>query len=218
MEKKPLVSGQPAMASVDATKVQYVMGMCLRRPPMKRMSCARASSWMRACMAWMTLPAPRKRQALKNAWVKTWKKPAANAPDADAQEHEAELAHGAVGEHLLDVVLHEGDGRGEERGRRADDGDEHHREGGQDEDEREAAHEVDARRDHRRRVDERADRRRARHRVGEPDVERDLRALARAAEEQGQADGGRRADGDGVVRLQERRGDPTYCPPPTGQM
>ena len=27
--------------------------------------------------------------------------------DADAEEHEAELAHGGVGEHLLDVVLDE---------------------------------------------------------------------------------------------------------------
>src|SRR5262249_43906081 len=38
------------------------------------------SSWMRACIAWMTLPAPRKRHALKNACVRTWKNPAVNAP------------------------------------------------------------------------------------------------------------------------------------------
>ena len=31
-------------------------------------------------MPWMTLPAQRKRQALKKAWVKTWKKPAVKAP------------------------------------------------------------------------------------------------------------------------------------------
>ena len=153
----------------------------------------------------MTLPAQRKRQALKNAWVKTWKRPAANAPTPTAEEHEAELAHGAVGQHLLDVVLDERDGRRQERGGRADDSDDHHHEGRQDEEERQAADEVDARRDHRRRVDERADRRGARHGVGKPDVERDLRALARAAEQQGQADGRGRADRDGGVRLQERQ-------------
>ena len=37
--------------------------------------------------------------------------------DADAEEHEAELAHGGVGEHLLDVVLDERDRRREERRR-----------------------------------------------------------------------------------------------------
>ena len=79
-EKKPLVSGNPMIASVDAANVQNVSGMYLARPPMFRMSCERSSSWMRACIAWMTLPAPRKRQALKKACVKTWKKPAVNAP------------------------------------------------------------------------------------------------------------------------------------------
>jgi hypothetical protein len=33
-----------------------------------------------ACIAWMTEPAPRKRQALKKACVNTWKKPALKAP------------------------------------------------------------------------------------------------------------------------------------------
>ena len=43
--------------------------------------------------------------------------------DADADEHEAELAHRAVGEDLLDVVLEEADGRREERRGGADEGD-----------------------------------------------------------------------------------------------
>ena len=38
--------------------------------------------------------------------------------DAHGEEHEAELADGGVREHLLDVVLREADGRGEERGER----------------------------------------------------------------------------------------------------
>ena len=43
--------------------------------------------------------------------------------DADADEHEAELRHRRVGQHLLDVVLEEADGGGEQRGERADEGD-----------------------------------------------------------------------------------------------
>ena len=52
-----------------------------------------------------------------------------------------------------------------------------------------AGDQVDAGRHHRRRVDQGADRRRAFHRVGQPDVQRELRRLAdRPAEEQ-QTDG-----------------------------
>ena len=68
------------MAMHDARYVQRVRGMKRRRPPMLRMSCDAAESWMPACIAWMTEPAPRKRQALKKACVKTWKKPAVKAP------------------------------------------------------------------------------------------------------------------------------------------
>ena len=68
------------IASVDAANVPNVSGMNLRKPPMFRMSWDLSLSWIRACIAWMTLPAPRKRQALKNACVNRWKKPVANAP------------------------------------------------------------------------------------------------------------------------------------------
>ena len=67
--------------------------------------------------------------------------------------------------------------------------------------------EIDARRHHRRRVDERGDGRRTGHGVGQPDVERDLRALAGAAEEQEETD--RRDD-----RAAERRAtSPPRCTP-----
>ena len=50
-----------------------------------------------------------------------------------------------------------------------------------------AADQVDAGGDHRRGVDQRRDRRRAFHRVGQPDVQRELAALADGAREQAQA-------------------------------
>ena len=108
MLKKPENGGTPAMATQAQTMVQNVIGIFLRRPPMLRMSCSPAS-------AWITLPAPRKSSALKNACVIRWKMPAENAPAAEAQEHVAELRNRRVGEDLLDVVLRQADGRGEER-------------------------------------------------------------------------------------------------------
>ena len=59
-----------------------------------------------------------------------------------------------------------------------------------------AHHQEHAGGDHRRRVDERRHRRRALHRVGQPHVQRQLRALAAGADEQHQRDrgGGRLAE------------------------
>ena len=50
-------------------KVQKVAGITFLKPPIWRMSCS-------PCMAWMMLPEPRKRQALKKACVSRWKTPA----------------------------------------------------------------------------------------------------------------------------------------------
>ena len=49
--------------------------------------------------------------------------------DAAGEEHVAELRDGGVGEDALDVVLHHADGGGEDRGGRADDGDDGERVG-----------------------------------------------------------------------------------------
>ena len=54
------------MASQPTMNVTAVIGMYLRRPPMRRMSCS-------SCMPWMTEPEPRKSSALKKAWVIMWK-------------------------------------------------------------------------------------------------------------------------------------------------
>ena len=80
--------------------------------------------------------------------------------------------------------LHDADGGGEERGGRADDGDDAEREGRAVEEDVAARDHVDAGGDHGGRVDERGDRRRAFHRVGQPDVEGNLRGLAGGAEDQ----------------------------------
>src|SRR5690606_24875804 len=114
-------------------------------------------------------------------------------PDADGQEHVAELADRRVGEDLLDVVLGHRDGGGDEGGHHAHPGDDVRRPvvaGGQDG--VDPGHEEHAAGHHRRGEDERRDRRRARHGVGQPDVQRDLGRLAGGAEEEEQRDGGGR--------------------------
>ncbi len=65
-EKKPANGGMPASASEPTTAVQYVIGMYLRSPPIRRRSC----SWWSAMI---TDPAPRNSSALKNACVIRWK-------------------------------------------------------------------------------------------------------------------------------------------------
>ena len=111
-------------------------------------------------------------------------------PHAHGDEHEAELADRGVGEHLLDVVLGKADGGGKKGCENADDGD--HIQGVRrhaEQDVQPGDH-VHAGRHHRRRVDQRADRGGAFHRVGQPDIEGDLRRLADGAyEEQERNDG-----------------------------
>ena len=77
--------------------------------------------------------------------------------------------------------------RGEDGREAADDGDDGQRLRHRLEQREGARDQVDARGDHRRGVDQRRDRRRALHRVGQPDVERELAALADRAREQAQA-------------------------------
>ncbi len=110
--------------------------------------------------------------------------------DAAGKKHVAELRDGGVGKHALDVVLGEADGGGEEGGGRADDGDDGERDGRAVKEQMGAGDHVDAGGDHGGGVDERGDGRGALHGVGQPDVERELRAFAGGAEQQAETDDG----------------------------
>ena len=110
--------------------------------------------------------------------------------DAEAGEHVAQLAERRIRQHALDVALGEGDRCGEDGGEDADCRHQDHRLWRVGEDRVGAGDEVDAGVDHRRGMDQRADRRRAFHGVGQPDVERELGALAHRAHEQQQRDAG----------------------------
>ena len=65
LEKNPASGGIPAIAAVAIAKVAKVTGIFRASPPIFMMSCSPDK-------AWITLPAPRNRQALKNACVVTW--------------------------------------------------------------------------------------------------------------------------------------------------
>ena len=104
--------------------------------------------------------------------------------DADGKEHVADLAHRGVGQHALDVGLHEGDGGREKRRDCADDRDRAMGVNGHVVDGVHAPDEVDAGGDHGRGMDEGADRGRTLHGVRQPGVERDLGRLRDRAHEQ----------------------------------
>ena len=159
---------------------------------MLRMSCS-------PLMAWMTDPAPRNNRALKKAWVKTWNSARRERADAEGEEHVSQLRDGGVGQHALDVVLHQGDGGGKQRGECADDRHGLHRAGSKHEQRIRARHHVHAGGDHGRGVDQGGNRRGAFHGVGQPDVERKLRRLAACADEQQQRGRGDDGIADGEV-------------------
>ena len=122
------------------------------------------------------------------------------AANAQRHDHVAELRDGGIGQHALDIVLGHGDGRGKEGREAADQADDHQRHGAfkpaDREDRQHARDQVDARGDHGRRVDQRRDGRGAFHRVGQPDVQRELRTLAAGPEHQEQTDRRRHAAAD----------------------
>ena len=135
--------------------------------------------------------------------------------EPERRHHVGELRDRRVGEHAFDVVLDEREERRDQHGDRADRSHERERMAGGGEHGEHPAHHVDAGRDHRRRVDERGHRRGARHRVGEPHVQRELSRLPdRAAEEQERRRGQRPCGEAPVHRL---RGDRRHVRRPGGE-
>ena len=63
----------PVIARVATAKQAQVIFICLRSPPSLRMSPSSA-------LPCITLPAERNRQALKKAWVTTWRNAAQKIP------------------------------------------------------------------------------------------------------------------------------------------
>ncbi|KAG1254628.1 hypothetical protein G6F68_010756 [Rhizopus microsporus] len=114
---------------------------------------------------------------------------------AQRHGHVAQLRQRGVRDDALDVVLHDADQAGEERGGGADEEDEVQRGLRQLEQRRHAGNHEDTGGHHRRGVDQCRDRGRAFHRVRQPHVQRDLGRLAHGADEQADADdGGDRPD------------------------
>ena len=100
--------------------------------------------------------------------------------DPDRGRDQAELADRGVGHELLEVdLLHREPGR-EHRGEKAQPDEQNVPDEGAVEDDREAEEQVDPRLHHGRRVQVGADRGRCGHRVGQPQVERELGGLAEA--------------------------------------
>ena len=81
---------------------------------MRRMSCSPPS-------AWITEPAAEEEQRLEERVREQVEDGHRIRAHAQRQEHVAELADRGVGQHALDVVLHQGDGGRQNRGERADD-------------------------------------------------------------------------------------------------
>jgi hypothetical protein len=115
-------------------------------------------------------------------------------PQADCEEHVADLAHGRVRDDALDVRLDERDQPGEQDRDAAEDPGEVLDVRRELEEHVGAGDEVDAGRDHRRRMDEGGDGRRALHRVGKPRLQWHLGGLRHGAAEEAERDqdGGRR--------------------------
>ena len=104
------------------------------------------------------------------------------------QKHVAQLADRRVGQDAFQVGLRQRNQRGQQGREPADAGHDELGVGRGNEQRRTAGHHVDARRDHRGRVDQGADRRGTFHRVGQPDVQRELGTLAAGPQHQQQAD------------------------------
>ena len=179
--KNPANGGMPAIASVPIIIVANVTGRYF-------FSAAHAPHVLFAGHRVDDRSAPEEEERLEEGVRHQVERAGRKRADAHRREHVAELRHRRVREDALDVVLDQADRRRHQRRQHADDRDNRHHLGRVREQHGIAAEHVDTGGDHRRRVDQRRHRRRTFHRVRQPDVEGNLRALAGRADEQEQAD------------------------------
>ena len=126
----------------------------------------------------------------------------AESPDPQAHEHEAQLGHGGIGQHLFDVVLGQAHGGGH-KGREGTEGEHHGQgDGGVHIDEVHPRDHVEAAGHHGGGVDQRGHRGWTCHGVREPNIQRDLRGLAHGAHEEAAADEVEPPGGTGGMAIQ----------------
>ena len=107
--KNPEKPGVPAIASVAASIVAV-------GPRDGLAKAAHAAHVLLAAQRVHHAAGAEKEQALEEGMRHQVEDARAKRADAAAQEHVAQLADGRVGQHLLDVGLHQGDGRGKKSG------------------------------------------------------------------------------------------------------
>ncbi len=126
-ETKPLSGGRAEIAAAPTSMKSPVAGMRLRSPPSR--------SSRRSPVAVRTAPAPKNRRLLNSAWLKACSSAAVIASaaaaskaagvesvgEAEADEDEADVLDRAVGEHALEVVVHQRLQHADEPAARADD-------------------------------------------------------------------------------------------------
>ena len=150
-------------------------------------------------MAWMTEPEPRNSSALKKRMGEDVENAGSERAHTKGEKHVAQLGHGRVGQHALDVVLHQSDGGGEQRCDGANNRHRLHRRGSQHKQRVRPGDHIHAGGDHGRSVDQGGHRRGTFHGVRKPDVEWDLGGLAAGADEQQQSGRGDDGIADGKV-------------------
>jgi hypothetical protein len=108
--KNPLSKGgMPAMASVPMRKVMYVIFDAATQA-------AHLADVLFAAQGMDHAAGAQEEQGLEEGMRGDVEHRRAIGPHAQGGEHVAQLAHGGIGQHLLDVVLEQADAGGEQRG------------------------------------------------------------------------------------------------------
>src|SRR5579885_548396 len=166
--------GKPASEHPATRNVQNVTGSFCRSPPIRKMSCSPPKDSM-------TIPAPKKSNALEKGMgheMKNCRRPCA---DAKRKKHVPDLADRRIGQNALEVMLRECAEARHQQCCRADDRGRELRLGRKGIESVRARNQIYARRHHRSRVDKGAYRSWAGHGVRQPGLQWQLRRFAYGA-------------------------------------